>query len=80
MSARWLPAIMLAEMALGFLGFTGGSLSCGVLIAAGKGALLEAPWVIIHPGLFAGVVVLVFSLLGELTHRLLRGKEAGECL
>lgn len=71
--ATLLPVVILAEMALAFLGFTGGSLSCGVLVASGTSSLLEAPWVTIYPGLFAGVIVLLFSVLGRVTNFLLRG-------
>ena len=73
--ARLLPLVMLAEMSLGFLGFSGGALSCGVLVASGKGALLEAPWVTIYPGAFAGTVVLAFSILGQISSNLLRERE-----
>ena len=74
--ASLLPLVMLMEMSLAFLGFSGGSLSCGVLVASGKGALLEAPWVTIYPGAFAGVVVLAFSVLGQLSNFLQREREA----
>ncbi len=62
--AALVPAAVLAEMALSFLGFAGGRLSVGAMVARGQDYLIEAPWMAIYPGLFATAVVLVLSLLG----------------
>ncbi len=51
-------------MALSFLGFAGDRLSVGTMVARGRTYLIEAPWMAIHPGLFATAVVLVLSFLG----------------
>lgn len=62
--ATYVPVVVLVEMALSFLGFTGDRLSCGAMIAYGQGLIIEAPWMAIYPGLMATAVVLVLSLLG----------------
>lgn len=63
--AMTMPVVMLAEMALAFLGLNGDAFSCGTIIASGRAYLVEAPWVTIYPGLLAGLVVLVFAILGR---------------
>lgn len=62
--ASVVPWVVLTEMALAFLGFTGGRLSVGRMIAEGRPYLMEAPWMVTHPGLLAFAVVLALSLLG----------------
>ena len=62
--ATYVPVVVLVEMALSFLGFTGDRLSCGAMIAYGQGLIIEAPWMATYPGLMATAVVLVLSLLG----------------
>lgn len=80
LASRLFPSVLLLEMAISFFGFSDGSLSCGILVASGTGALLEAPWVTIYPGIFAGVVVLMFSILGRVTNHFLRSGEAPDIL
>ncbi len=62
--ASLVPVAVLAEMGLAFLGFAGERLSVGTMVARGRAYLIEAPWMAIHPGLFATAVVLALSLLG----------------
>ncbi len=67
--AGLIPILMTVEMSLSFLGFLGDSLSCGNLVAAGRENLLEAPWLVIYPGLLATVAILIFAFLGWLVGR-----------
>jgi ABC-type dipeptide/oligopeptide/nickel transport system permease subunit len=62
--ASLVPTVVLAEMALSFLGLTGDRLSCGAMIAYGQAMIIEAPWMAIYPGVMASGVVLILSLLG----------------
>jgi peptide/nickel transport system permease protein len=71
-----IPVIVLAEMSLSFLGYSGGRLSCGNLVAYGREVIVEAPWVAVCPGLLATAVVLVLALLGWVSSRAL-GTELG---
>lgn len=80
LAAILLPGVILAEMSLSFLGFTGGALSCGTIIASGRESLLEAPWVTIYPGIFAGLVVAALSFLGQVANRMLRAHGTMESL
>ncbi len=80
LTAMLLPGVILLEISLSFLGFTGGALSCGTIIASGRESLLEAPWVTIYPGILSGVVVAVFALLGRITNRMLRMEESSKIL
>lgn len=72
LAAASLPTVMLAEMALAFLGFAGPGYNCGALAALGSEHLIEAPWLATHPGFLATATVLVFALLGAWTARLAR--------
>ncbi len=62
--AALVPVVVLAEMSLSFLGFTGGRLGIGGMVARGQDFLIEAPWLVVCPGLLATAVVLALSLLG----------------
>lgn len=62
--ATLVPAVVLAEMALSFMGLTGDRLSCGAMIAYGQELIIEAPWMSIYPGIMASLVVMVLTLLG----------------
>lgn len=62
--AAFVPAAMLAEMSISFLGFAGERLSVGVMIERGQTYLIEAPWMAVYPGIFATAVVTAFSFLG----------------
>ncbi len=62
--AKLLPVIVLVEMALSFAGLTGDRLSCGVMIAYGQSLIIEAPWMVIYPGVLATIVVMALSFLG----------------
>ncbi|MEX2580985.1 MAG: hypothetical protein WD342_18145 [Verrucomicrobiales bacterium] len=64
--AQLVPVVVLVEMALSFMGFTGDRLSCGAMVAYGRNSLLEAPWLAACPGLLATAVVMILSLLGWL--------------
>lgn len=66
------PQIALLEMGVTFLGFGSDRLSIGGLVAYGREVIIEAPWLAIYPGIFAGVTVAILSLLGWLTSRFLR--------
>lgn len=61
--ARLIPEIVLAEMALSYLGFTGDRLGLGGMVARGQDFLVEAPWMIVAPGCLATAVVAALSLL-----------------
>jgi peptide/nickel transport system permease protein len=67
-----IPLIALAEMGLSFLGFTGGRLSCGDLIAKGGEVIIEAPWMAVCPGILATLIVIILTLLGWLSSRFLK--------
>lgn len=69
-----IPHIILLEMALSYLGLGSERLSIGGLIAYGQFVIIEAPWLAIYPGIFATVIVLVTSLLGWWTSRLLKAE------
>lgn len=62
--ANVLPPVMLAEMALSFVGVMGDRISCGGLLRFGVEFLAEAPWLTVYPGVVAFGVVAVFALLG----------------
>lgn len=62
--AQCVPMVVLVEMALSFLGFTGARLSVGTMVAFGQAYLIEAPWMTVYPGLLATAVVMALSLLG----------------
>lgn len=59
-----MPQVLLVEMSLSFLGLTGERLGVGAMVARGQDYLIEAPWMTIYPGVFAAVIVMLFSLLG----------------
>lgn len=67
-----IPLIALAEMGLSFLGFAGGRLSCGDLIAKGEEVIIEAPWMAVCPGILATLIVIILTLLGWLSCRFLK--------
>ncbi len=62
--ATFVPAVVLIELALSFLGLSGDRLSCGAMVAYGQTLILEAPWMAVCPGLMATLVVTALSLLG----------------
>lgn len=62
-----IPVVSLAEMALSFLGLTGERLNCGTIVAFGQNTIIEAPWMVVAPGLLASAVVVVLSFLGWCT-------------
>ncbi|MEM7697058.1 MAG: hypothetical protein AAF236_01490 [Verrucomicrobiota bacterium] len=62
--ALLIPVVVMLEMSLGFLGLTGDWLNIGTLVAEAQPYLLEAPWLIIGPGLIAGGFITIFSILG----------------
>lgn len=62
--ATFVPVVMLAEMALSFLGFLGDRLNIGLMVERGQTYLIEAPWMAIHPGILATGVIAAFSILG----------------
>lgn len=70
--ALLIPVVALAEMALSFLGFAGGRLSCGDLVAFGQDVMIEAPWMTVGPGILASLLIAIFSLLGWLSSRALK--------
>ena len=70
--ARMIPVLVMAEMSLSFLGFTGEHISVGVMVAYGRDLIIEAPWMALYPGMMATIVVAVLSLLGALAAGVLR--------
>ena len=62
-----IPAIILAESFLSFLGlgvqepYT----SWGVLISEGAGQMESAPWMLIYPAIFLGVTLFCFNFIGD---------------
>ena len=62
-----LPAVILAEVSLSFLGLgvPPGTPSWGALLDAGAAYLLVAPHLVLFPGLAVVVVVLAFNLVGD---------------
>ncbi len=62
-----LPAVILAEVSLSFLGLgvPPGTPSWGALLDAGASYLLVAPHLVLFPGLAVAAVVLAFNLLGD---------------
>ncbi len=72
MFAQLIPVIVLVEMALSFMGFTGDRLGVGAMIAYGQESIIEAPWLAVCPGILASVVIAVLSLLGWLVARVTR--------
>ncbi|MEM1442695.1 MAG: hypothetical protein AAGF67_10150 [Verrucomicrobiota bacterium] len=69
-----IPHIVLLEMALSYLGLGSERLSIGGMIAYGQGVIIEAPWLAIYPGVFATLIVMMISLLGWWTSRLLKAE------
>ena len=69
MFAQLTPVIVLVEMALSFMGFTGDRLGVGAMIAYGQDSIIEAPWLAVCPGILASAVIAVLSLLGWLVAR-----------
>ncbi|MEM6279342.1 MAG: hypothetical protein AAF733_07695 [Verrucomicrobiota bacterium] len=69
-----IPHIVLLEMAVSYLGMGSERLSIGGLIAYGQSVIIEAPWLAIYPGLFATFTVMVVSVLGWWTARLLKAE------
>ncbi len=70
--AQLLPVVVLAEMALSFMGFTGDRISCGAMVAYGRELIIEAPWMAAYPGILATVVVGALAALGALVAGVLR--------
>ncbi|MEM9018179.1 MAG: hypothetical protein AAGC68_14280, partial [Verrucomicrobiota bacterium] len=73
--AQLIPAIVLLEMGLAFLGFSGQKLSVGSIVRRGQEVIIEAPWMAIYPGVMATVVVFMLFLLAALVSRALRTGE-----
>lgn len=72
MFAQLIPVIVLVEMALSFMGFTGNRLGVGAMIAYGQESIIEAPWLAVCPGILASAVIAALSLLGWLVARVTR--------
>jgi len=72
MFAQLVPVIILLEMALSFMGFTGDRLGVGAMIAYGQQSIIEAPWLAVCPGILASVVVAALSLLGAMVSKVTR--------
>lgn len=72
MFAQLIPVVVLVEMSLSFLGFTGDRLGVGTMIAYGQRSIIEAPWLAVCPGILASAVVIVLSFLGWLVSRVTR--------
>lgn len=64
--AQLVPVVILVEMALSFMGFTGDRLGFGAMIAYGQLSIIEAPWLAVCPGILASVVIVGLSLLGAM--------------
>ena len=65
LAGQVIPRLVLIEMALSFLGFCDNDrLSCGTLVRLGRNHLVEAPWLTVWPGAFAGVTLVILSFLG----------------
>jgi ABC-type dipeptide/oligopeptide/nickel transport system permease subunit len=65
LAGQMIPRLVLIEMALSFLGFCDDErLSCGTLVRLGRLHLVEAPWLMVWPGAFAGLTLVALSLLG----------------
>ncbi|MFP4646208.1 MAG: ABC transporter permease [Candidatus Acetothermia bacterium] len=62
-----LPAALLASAALSFLGVGAQppQPSWGYMVSAGRGYLLEAPWISTFPGLAVMITVLGFNFMGD---------------
>jgi len=67
-----IPLTAAVEMALSFLGFLGDRISCGRMISLGRDHLFEAPWLAVYPGILATLVLIVLSVLGWFTARLVK--------
>lgn len=71
-SATYLPAMVLLEMALSYLNLVGQRPSVGLMISHGEEFLIEAPWLLIYPGVMASAVVMALSLMGWWAASILR--------
>ncbi len=72
------PAFVLLEASLSFLGLTAPSVpSWGRTVAAGRGDLTTAPWVATVPGLALFVTVLALNFVGDGLRDALDPREAG---
>jgi peptide/nickel transport system permease protein len=61
-----IPAFILQEAALSFLGFADGDIySWGQVISAGRGDLATAPWIATLPGVVLFFTVLAFNYVGD---------------
>jgi len=61
-----IPAFLLAEAQLSFLGLGDSSVpSWGQLIAAGRSDLSFAPWIVLAPGIVLFLTILAFNFLGD---------------
>ncbi|MEM9283470.1 MAG: hypothetical protein AAGA96_16730 [Verrucomicrobiota bacterium] len=69
--AKYVPALILAEMGLSFLGLSGDRISVGAMVFAGRDLLIEAPWMAVYPGITATAVVMMFGILGILVEKAL---------
>jgi len=65
-----IPTVLMAEMALSFLGFLGDRISCGRIIATGRDYLIEAPWISVYPGILATIILVILSGLSWCVARL----------
>jgi len=59
------PSFLLAEAQLSFLGLGADIDSWGQLIAAGRGSLEFAPWIIVAPGVVLFLTILAFNFVGD---------------
>ena len=62
-----IPKIIIVESSLSFLGLgvQPPMPSWGSIMSAGRSYILDAPWIIIFPGIAMGILVLGFNFFGD---------------